>query len=205
MPYANSLLLTVVLGLALAACGGLLARKMRMPPLVGYLVAGVAIGPFTPGFIGDANLASQLAEIGVILLMFGVGPAFLDQGSTGGASYCGSGCARTGDRRNDRRRRRRAELGLESCRGAGARIDIVMRKHRCAPARLGRTQRARLGQRPHCGRMAGCRGPCDGSCVGSLTRDDGAVRCRCSWARRVRTASGRPDRSSTRACWCRTW
>jgi monovalent cation:H+ antiporter-2, CPA2 family len=76
MPYANSLLVTVVLGLALAACGGFLARKMRMPPLVGYLVAGVAIGPFTPGFIGDANLASQLAEIGVILLMFGVGLHF---------------------------------------------------------------------------------------------------------------------------------
>jgi CPA2 family monovalent cation:H+ antiporter-2 len=76
MPYANSLLVTIVLGLALAACGGFLARKMRMPPLVGYLVAGVAIGPFTPGFIADANLASQLAEIGVILLMFGVGLHF---------------------------------------------------------------------------------------------------------------------------------
>jgi CPA2 family monovalent cation:H+ antiporter-2 len=44
MPYANSLLVTIVLGLALAACGGFLAGKMRMPPLVGYLVAGVAIG-----------------------------------------------------------------------------------------------------------------------------------------------------------------
>ena len=76
MPYANSLLVTIVLGLALAACGGFLARKMRMPPLVGYLVAGIAIGPFTPGFIADANLASQLAEIGVILLMFGVGLHF---------------------------------------------------------------------------------------------------------------------------------
>jgi hypothetical protein len=63
MPYANSLLVRVVLGLALAACGGFLARKMRMPPLVGYLVAGVAIGPFTPGIVGDANFASQLAEM----------------------------------------------------------------------------------------------------------------------------------------------
>jgi CPA2 family monovalent cation:H+ antiporter-2 len=53
---------------------------MRMPPLVGYLVAGVAIGPFTPGFIADANLASQLAEIGVILLMFGVGLHFSIRG-----------------------------------------------------------------------------------------------------------------------------
>jgi CPA2 family monovalent cation:H+ antiporter-2 len=76
MPYANSLLVTIVLGLALAACGGFLARKVSMPPLVGYLLAGIAIGPFTPGFIADAHLASQLAEIGVILLMFGVGLHF---------------------------------------------------------------------------------------------------------------------------------
>ena len=52
--------------------GGPMADKLRLPPLVGYL----AIGPFTPGFIGDAHFASQLAEIGVILLMFGVGVHF---------------------------------------------------------------------------------------------------------------------------------
>ena len=49
---------------------------MRLPPLVGYLLAGIAIGPFTPGFVADADLASELAEIGVILLMFGVGLHF---------------------------------------------------------------------------------------------------------------------------------
>jgi CPA2 family monovalent cation:H+ antiporter-2 len=76
MPHAPSLLATIVLGLVLAACGGFVARKLRLPPLVGYLAAGIAIGPFTPGFTGDANLASQLAEIGVILLMFGVGLHF---------------------------------------------------------------------------------------------------------------------------------
>jgi len=76
MPYVPSLLATIVLGLVLAACGGFIARKLRLPPLLGYLAAGVAIGPFTPGFIGDANLANQLAEIGVILLMFGVGLHF---------------------------------------------------------------------------------------------------------------------------------
>ncbi len=76
MPHDTSLLATIVLGLALAACGGFVARKLRLPPLVGYLLAGVAIGPFTPGFVGDANLAGQLAEIGVILLMFGVGLHF---------------------------------------------------------------------------------------------------------------------------------
>lgn len=76
MPHTASLLATIVLGLVLAACGGFLARKLRLPPLIGYLAAGIAIGPFTPGFIGDANLATQLAEIGVILLMFGVGLHF---------------------------------------------------------------------------------------------------------------------------------
>jgi len=76
MPHDTSLIVTVVLGLVLAACGGVLARKLRLPPLVGYLLAGVAVGPFTPGFSGDQNLAGQLAEIGVILLMFGVGLHF---------------------------------------------------------------------------------------------------------------------------------
>jgi len=76
MPHDTSLIATIVLGLVLAACGGVLARKLRLPPLIGYLLAGVAIGPFTPGFAGDQNLAGQLAEIGVILLMFGVGLHF---------------------------------------------------------------------------------------------------------------------------------
>src|SRR5271157_5477215 len=55
---------------------GLITQKLKLSPIVGYLLAGVAIGPFTPGFVGDTALASQLAEIGVILLMFGVGLHF---------------------------------------------------------------------------------------------------------------------------------
>lgn len=55
---------------------GTIAQKLRISPLVGYLLAGVAVGPFTPGFVGDTNLAMQFAEIGVILLMFGVGLKF---------------------------------------------------------------------------------------------------------------------------------
>src|SRR6476646_345321 len=76
MPHDISLIATITMGLVLAFFGGLAAHKLRLPPLVGYLLAGVALGPFTPGFVGDANLASQLAEIGVILLMFGVGLHF---------------------------------------------------------------------------------------------------------------------------------
>src|SRR6476659_77665 len=76
MPHDTTLIATITMGLVLAFLGGLLAHRLRLPPIVGYLLAGVALGPFTPGFVGDANLASQLAEIGVILLMFGVGLHF---------------------------------------------------------------------------------------------------------------------------------
>src|SRR6202140_4264377 len=62
--------------LVYALVGGYIASRLRLPPLLGYLLAGVAVGPFTPGFVADAKLAPQLAEIGVILLMFGVGMHF---------------------------------------------------------------------------------------------------------------------------------
>lgn len=62
--------------LVYALIGGYVASRLRLPPLLGYLLAGVAVGPFTPGFVADAKLAPQLAEIGVILLMFGVGMHF---------------------------------------------------------------------------------------------------------------------------------
>jgi monovalent cation:H+ antiporter-2, CPA2 family len=76
MPHDTPLLATVALGLGLAFLFGLLAARLRLPPIVGYLVAGIVAGPFTPGFTADAELATQLAEIGVILLMFGVGLHF---------------------------------------------------------------------------------------------------------------------------------
>jgi monovalent cation:H+ antiporter-2, CPA2 family len=65
-----------VVGLVLAFVFGALAHRFRVSPLVGYLLAGVAVGPFTPGFVADQSLAGELAEIGVILLMFGVGLHF---------------------------------------------------------------------------------------------------------------------------------
>ncbi|MBV8836933.1 MAG: Kef family K(+) transporter [Alphaproteobacteria bacterium] len=67
---------TIVLGLVLAFALGLAAQRLRISPLVGYLLAGIAIGPFAPGFIADQSLANDLAEIGIILLMFGVGLQF---------------------------------------------------------------------------------------------------------------------------------
>jgi len=71
-----SLITTIALGLSAALLFGLLSRRLGLSPIVGYLIAGVGIGPHTPGFVGDAKLAAQLAEIGVILLMFGVGLHF---------------------------------------------------------------------------------------------------------------------------------
>jgi CPA2 family monovalent cation:H+ antiporter-2 len=70
------LLTTVVIALAYALAGGVLARRIGLPTIVGYLVAGMALGPFTPGFHGDFETIRQLAELGVILLMFGVGLHF---------------------------------------------------------------------------------------------------------------------------------
>jgi CPA2 family monovalent cation:H+ antiporter-2 len=73
MPHSASLITTIAFGLGLALVMGLVASRLRLPPLVGYLLAGVIVGPGTPGFVADVQLASQLAEIGVMLLMFGVG------------------------------------------------------------------------------------------------------------------------------------
>jgi len=70
------ILINIGVALAAALVGGLLARMARVPPLVGYLVAGMAIGPFTPGFVGDPETIAQLAELGVVFLMFGVGLHF---------------------------------------------------------------------------------------------------------------------------------
>ena len=74
--HAPPLIATIVLGIGLAFVFGTVANRLRVSPLVGYLLAGVAVGPSTPGFVADQGLALQLAEIGVILLMFGVGLHF---------------------------------------------------------------------------------------------------------------------------------
>ncbi len=76
MPHNVSLIALIAAGLGLAMIFGLIASRLRVPPLVGYLLAGVMIGPGTPGFVADVALAGQLAEIGVMLLMFGVGLHF---------------------------------------------------------------------------------------------------------------------------------
>ena len=76
MPHHTSLIALLCVGFVVAFALGLLAQRVKLPPLVGYLLAGVIVGPFSPGFVADQTLAPQLAEVGVILLMFGVGLHF---------------------------------------------------------------------------------------------------------------------------------
>jgi CPA2 family monovalent cation:H+ antiporter-2 len=76
MPHDNALIVTLASAFGLALVLGFAAARLRLPPLVGYLLAGVLIGPQTPGFVADVPLAQELAEVGVILLMFGVGLHF---------------------------------------------------------------------------------------------------------------------------------
>src|SRR5688572_31703720 len=71
-----TLLINIVVALVVAFIGGVIARRIGLPTIVGYLLAGIAIGPFTPGFVGDTGTISELAELGVIFLMFGVGLHF---------------------------------------------------------------------------------------------------------------------------------
>ncbi len=74
--HETPLIATIAIGFMLAFVLGMLAHRLKLSPLVGYLAAGVIVGPFTPGFVADAELAGELAELGVILLMFGVGLHF---------------------------------------------------------------------------------------------------------------------------------
>src|SRR4051794_35731802 len=76
MPTHTPLLSTIVVGLVLAFAFGAVTHRLKASPLVGYLLAGIVIGPFTPGFVADQRIAVELSDIGIILLMFGVGLQF---------------------------------------------------------------------------------------------------------------------------------
>jgi CPA2 family monovalent cation:H+ antiporter-2 len=76
LPHHTPLIATIVAGLVFAFMMGAIAHRLRVSPIAGYLLAGVVVGPFTPGIVADTGLANELAEIGVILLMFGVGLHF---------------------------------------------------------------------------------------------------------------------------------
>ena len=85
LPLQSPLIAILVVSLGLAFVFGTIANRLKLSPLVGYLLAGVAVGPFTPGFVTDTHLTLQLAEVGVILLMFGVGLHFSPKDLLSGA------------------------------------------------------------------------------------------------------------------------
>src|SRR5688572_11911771 len=72
----TGLIATIAVSLSAALVFGVVARKLRLSPIVGYMLAGIVVGPHTPGFVADQALAEQLSEIGIALLMFGVGLHF---------------------------------------------------------------------------------------------------------------------------------
>ena len=76
MPHKIDLILTLTGGLTAALGLGFVTQKLKLSPIVGYLLAGIFVGPFSPGYVADTEIATQFAEIGIILLMFGVGLHF---------------------------------------------------------------------------------------------------------------------------------
>ena len=169
MAHETSLIATIAMGLVFAFAGGFVASRLRLPPLVGYLLAGVAVGPFTPGFVADAALAGQLAEIGVILLMFGVGLHF-----SIADLLAVRGIARA---RRARRRSRSATalgvglalaVGLDARRRPGVRPRRSRSRARsCCCARSRSATLLDTDQRPHRGRLADRRGPGHGAGAGA--------------------------------------
>ena len=167
MPHETALITTIAAGLGLALILGFVAVRLRLPPWSATCVAGIVIGPATPGFVADVELAGQLAEIGVMLLMFGVGlhfsfddllsvrrialPGAIVQIAV--ATALGAGVATLWGWSSRRRHRVRARA--------------LGREHGRAAARARGPRRARIGQRPHRGRLAGGRGPGDGAGAGA--------------------------------------
>jgi hypothetical protein len=125
MDHEPVLIATIAIGLVAAFVGGLIAHRLRLPTIVGYIVAGVVIGPFTPGLIADRTVAAELAEVGIILLLFGVG-------STSLRTSRGPGIAIPGALIRSSSRRSSAGLGVAlgwGSVGTGARVGR-RREHR---------------------------------------------------------------------------
>jgi hypothetical protein len=171
MPHHTSLIALLCVGFVMAFALGMLAQRLKLSPLVGYLLAGVIVGPFTPGFVADQTLAPQLAEVGVILLMFGVGLHFslrdlLDVKNIAvpGAllqiafvTSIGTGL--------------RPDAGLGPCDGQHrVRAIPVGGQHRGGAAGDGRSPAAGYPARAHRDRLADRRGPGDGAGAGAAAR-----------------------------------
>ena len=136
MDHEPVLISTIAVGLVAAFVGGYLAKRIGLPTIVGYIVAGVVLGPFTPGFIADTAIAVELADIGIILLMFGVGIHFSIRDLAAVRSIAIPGRPGPDRRRDPARRRARDGARLGHRRRPGARTLAVRGAARsCCSAR----------------------------------------------------------------------
>ena len=158
MPHETPLIATIVAGLGLAFVFGALANRFKLPPLVGYLVAGVLVGPHTPGFVADQQLALELAEIGVILLMFGVGLHFSLKDLLSVRAIAVPGAIVQIAFATAARRRHLPGSWAGPRRRPGVRPGAVGRQHRRAAARAAGAPPDRDRARPHRRRLADRRG-----------------------------------------------
>ena len=158
MPHSSPLIATIVAGIGLAFALGTLAHRVRVSPLVGYLLAGVMIGPVTPGFVADQHMANELAEIGIILLMFGVGLHFSLKDLLAVRSIAVPGAIGQMARRHPARHRAGRGRRMVDRRELPVRPRLVGRQHRRAAARDARPPPAGDAARPHRDRLADRRG-----------------------------------------------
>ena len=188
MPHYTPLITTIVAALTLAWAFAAVAHSVKLPPLVGYLLAGVVVGPFTPGFVADQALAGQLAEIGVILLMFGVGLHFSLEDLLSVRAH-----RRARRDRPDRRRHRCSASGwrwlLGWSLGAGLVFGLALSVASTVVLlrALAGAAPARDRARPHRRRLADRRGPRHGAGAGAAAGRSPA----CSAATAERAASAR--------------
>ena len=186
MLHVPPLVSTIAIGLVLAFAFGVLANRFKLPPLVGYLVAGIAIGPFTPGFVADQNIANQLAEVGVILLMFGVGLHFsLKDLLRFALSPCRGRWRRAWSPRRSAWRSAGA-LGWSAVGGAHLRRGAVGGEHRGSAQGVPGAAADRDRTRPHHRRLADRAGHRHGAGARAAAGTDGAVPRHGDGARRGR-------------------
>ena len=190
MPHDVTLITTIAAGLGLALLTGLLATRAGLPPLVGYLVAGIVIGPATPGIRGGRRAHQPTRRARRDAHDVRGGAALLHRGPDVGAPHRRAGRHRADRRRHRTRRGDGAVVGMESRRGDRVRPVALRGEHGRAPARTGSARGVGVGQRQDRRRLAGGGGPGGRAGAGAAPRAGGS-------ARRDGARGGRRRRSRT--------
>lgn len=132
MPHDFPLITTISSALGLSLILGFFANRLKLPALVGYILAGILIGPFTPGFVANSKIAAELAEIGIMLLMFGVGLHFSLDDLLKVKKNCRPRCFTSNNFCHDHGSNSCSILGLEFKRSTHLWSIPICGKHRCA-------------------------------------------------------------------------